>query len=201
MSAERPTRIDCLQYCNWSEEIFRQMREGGLDAVHVTICYHELFRETVANIEAWNRLFERHADLIVPGRWAGDVRAARDSGRTAIFFGFQNCSPIEDDIGLVEIVHQRTGVGLQLLQQAQQRGAIEVLHVLDHRGKRSSGVLLALDDVDRHIEIRPRDLGLSRCLDNTEADGYGNGGESPQNERSAASLPTDLWTVRHGAST
>ncbi len=27
------------------------------------------------------------------------------SGRTAIFFGFQNPSPIEDDIGLVEILH------------------------------------------------------------------------------------------------
>lgn len=105
MSQQQPIRIDCLQYCNWSEEIFREMRAGGLDAVHVTIVYHELFRETVANIEHWNRLFERHADLIVPGRWASDVAKARESGRTAIFFGFQNCSPIEDDIGLVEIVH------------------------------------------------------------------------------------------------
>ncbi|MFP6776346.1 MAG: membrane dipeptidase, partial [PS1 clade bacterium] len=31
-------------------------------------------------------------------------KAQRES-RTAIFFGFQNCSPIEDDIGLVEILH------------------------------------------------------------------------------------------------
>ena len=105
MSEARPVRIDCLQYCNWSEAIFRQMREGGLDAVHVTICYHENFRETVANIEAWNRRFERWPDLIMPGRSAADVLAAHGSGRTAVFFGFQNCSPIEDDIGLVEIAH------------------------------------------------------------------------------------------------
>ena len=105
MPDPRPIRIDCLQYCNWSEKIFRQMREGGLDAVHVTICYHENFRETVANIEAWNRRFERWPELIVPGRTAADVLAARESGRTAVFFGFQNCSPIEDDVGLVEIVH------------------------------------------------------------------------------------------------
>ena len=98
-------RIDCLQYANWSETIFRQMREGGVDAVHATICYHESFRETVANIEAWNERFRRHADLIVPGRSAADIDAARASGRTAIFFGFQNPSPIEDDIGLVEICH------------------------------------------------------------------------------------------------
>ncbi|MEC8088851.1 MAG: membrane dipeptidase, partial [Pseudomonadota bacterium] len=37
--------IDCLQYCRWSETIFRQLREGGVDAVHVTIAYHETFRE------------------------------------------------------------------------------------------------------------------------------------------------------------
>lgn len=97
--------IDNLQYANWSDKIFDQMAEGGVDAVHVTIAYHENFRETVLNFEAWNRWFERRPDRIFKGLWAGDVRKARESGRTAIFFGFQNPSPIEDDIGLVEIVH------------------------------------------------------------------------------------------------
>ena len=98
-------RIDGLQYANWSEKIFREMREGGVDAVHVTISYHENFRETVLNFETWNRWFERHPDLIMPGRSASDIDKARATNRTAIFFGFQNPSPIEDDIGLVEIVH------------------------------------------------------------------------------------------------
>ena len=97
--------IDNLQYANWSEKIFRQMREGGVDAIHVTIAYHENFRETVLNFEQWNRWFEQYPDLIMKGEWASDVDKARDSNRTAIFFGFQNPSPIEDDIGLVEIVH------------------------------------------------------------------------------------------------
>lgn len=70
-------RIDGLQYANWSEKIFRQMRAGGLDAVHVTIAYHETFRETVLNIEQWNRWFEQFPDLIMKGRWAGDVAKAR----------------------------------------------------------------------------------------------------------------------------
>ncbi|CAN0504545.1 unnamed protein product, partial [Discosporangium mesarthrocarpum] len=97
--------IDGLQYANWSEKIFRQMREGGVDAVHVTICYHEMFRETVANVEQWNRWFETYPDLICQAKTGADVRAAKAAGRTAIIFGFQNCSPIEDDIGLVEICH------------------------------------------------------------------------------------------------
>ena len=98
-------RIDALQYANWSEKIFRQMREGGIDAIHVTIAYHENFRETVANIEQWNSLFERFTELIFQGKTGDDVRLARKSGRTAIFYGFQNPSPMEDDIRLVEILH------------------------------------------------------------------------------------------------
>ena len=107
MTKRRAPIIDGLQYANWSEKIFRQMREGGVDAVHVTISYHENFRETVLNIEQWNRWFEQYSDLIFQGRSADDVDNAIDTNRTAIFFGFQNPAPIEDDIGLVEIVHTR----------------------------------------------------------------------------------------------
>lgn len=107
-------RIDCLQYANWSEKIFRQMREGGVDAVHVTIAYHENFRETVLNVEKWNRWFEQFPDLIFHGQWASDVEKALETGRTAIFFGFQNPSPIEDDIGLVEVWHKLGARFMQL---------------------------------------------------------------------------------------
>ena len=107
-------RIDGLQYANWSEKIFRQMRAGGVDAVHVTIAYHENFRETVLNFERWNRWFEQYPDLIQKGRWAGDIRTAKETDRTAIFFGFQNPSPIEDDIGLVEILHDLGARFMQL---------------------------------------------------------------------------------------
>ncbi|MEP4247796.1 membrane dipeptidase [Tateyamaria sp.] len=98
-------RIDNLQYCNWSPKVFRELRAGGVDAIHVTIAYHENFRETVLNFERWNRWFEEYPDLITKGLWASDIDAARAAGKTAVFFGFQNPSPIEDDIGLVEIVH------------------------------------------------------------------------------------------------
>ena len=89
------------------------MREGGVDAVHVTIAYHESFREMVLNLEQWNRWFEAHPDLIFKGTSGEDVQRAQDSNRTAIFFGFQNPSPIEDDIGLVEICHQ---LGIRFMQ-------------------------------------------------------------------------------------
>ena len=107
-------RIDNLQYANWSEKIFRQMNEGGVHGVHVTIAYHEMFRETVANVESWNRWFEQFPELIFHGRTGDDVRRAKQEGKTAIFFGFQNPSPIEDDIGLVEIWHSLGARFMQL---------------------------------------------------------------------------------------
>ncbi len=106
--------IDNLQYANWSEKIFRQMRAGGVDAVHVTIAYHENFRETVLNIEQWNRWFEQYPDLICQAHTAADIDAAKAAGRTAIIFGFQNPSPIEDDIGLVEVLHRLGARFMQL---------------------------------------------------------------------------------------
>lgn len=105
--------IDALQYSNWSRAVFEEMRRGGLDCAHVTIAYHETCVETLRNIGAWNRLFEGHGDLIMPVRDAGDVAAARAAGKTGIVFGFQNCSPIEDDYALVEIFHQ---LGVRFMQ-------------------------------------------------------------------------------------
>ena len=107
-------RIDCLQYANWSEKIFRQLREGDVDAIQVTIAYHENFRETVLNFEKWNRWFEQFPNLILKGQWASDIDRARETGRTAVFFGFQNPSPMEDDIGLIEILHSLGARFMQL---------------------------------------------------------------------------------------
>jgi len=110
---QRPMIIDGLQYCNWSEKIFQQMHDGGVSAVHATICYHENFRETVANIEQWNHWFEQYPELIVHAKTTDDVRRAHTHGRTAIVFGLQNCSPIEDDYGLIEILHT---LGVRFMQ-------------------------------------------------------------------------------------
>jgi membrane dipeptidase len=109
----KPVLIDNLQYANFSPKVFEQMRAGGVDAVHVTIAYHESFREMILNLEQWNRWFEVHGDLIFKGTTAADVLLAQETKRTAIFFGFQNPSPIEDDIGLVEICHQ---LGIRFMQ-------------------------------------------------------------------------------------
>jgi len=107
-------RIDNLQYCNWSREIFQINNEAKLDAVHVTIAYHEDFDEVKKNVETWNKHFQEYQDLIIHGKTFQDIERAHQEKKTAIFFGFQNCSPIEDDIGLVESVHKMGARFMQL---------------------------------------------------------------------------------------
>ena len=99
-------KIDNLQYCNWSREVFEINREAELDAVHVTIVYHEDYDELLKRIDEWNIHFEENSDLIFHGKNYKDIEKAKEEKKTAIFFGFQNCSPIEDDISLIEKVHE-----------------------------------------------------------------------------------------------
>jgi microsomal dipeptidase-like Zn-dependent dipeptidase len=113
MTASDRFLIDGMQYCNWSEKIFRELHAGGVTAIHVTICYHENFRETVANITQWNGWFRDFPELICPATSAEDVRQARRDNRTAVIFGFQNPAPIEDDLSLVEIWHR---LGVRFMQ-------------------------------------------------------------------------------------
>ncbi len=107
-------RIDNLQYCYWSKEIFQINNEAKLDAVHVTIAYHEDFYEVKKNVETWHKHFQEYKNLIIHGKTFQDIEKAHQEKKTAIFFGFQNCSPIEDDIGLVEAVHKMGARFMQL---------------------------------------------------------------------------------------
>ena len=106
-------KIDNLQYCNWSRDIFEINREASLDAVHVTIVYHEDYDELLVETKKWENLFKDNSDLIFLGRNFKDIEKAHTEKKTAIFFGFQNCSPIEDDISLVEKVHS---IGCRFMQ-------------------------------------------------------------------------------------
>ncbi len=107
-------KIDNLQYCNWSEEIFEINREANLDAIHATICYHEDYDELQINIDLWKKYFENYSSLIFQGFNSKDIERAKQENKTAIFFGLQNCSPIEDNIDYVEVLKKQGVLFMQL---------------------------------------------------------------------------------------
>jgi len=105
--------IDGLQYCKWDREYFLSLKKSGITAVHVTLVYHEMARETLTRFAQWNKLFELNSDLIMPIMSMADVQLAKSMGKVGIFFGAQNCSPIDDEIGLIEVMRKQ---GLLIMQ-------------------------------------------------------------------------------------
>ena len=70
-------------------------------------------RETLTQFAQWNKLFEQNSDLIMPVMNMADVQLAKSTGKVGIFFGAQNCSPIDDEIGLIEVMRKQ---GLLIMQ-------------------------------------------------------------------------------------
>ncbi len=105
--------IDGLEISNWSRNVFENMRTGGLTAVNATVAVIENFIQTMANIAWWHKALEVNSDLICRIRNVADIKKAKEAGRTGIIFGFQNLSPIEDDLDRLAIFHD---LGVRIMQ-------------------------------------------------------------------------------------
>ena len=105
--------IDGLEISNWSREVFRNMRTGGLTAVNATVAVIENFIKTMENIAWWHKALADNADLICQVRTVADIKKAKKTGKTGIIFGFQNLSPIEDDLDRLAIFHK---LGVRVMQ-------------------------------------------------------------------------------------
>ena len=82
-------KIDNLQYCKWSREVFEINREANLDAVHVTVVYHEDYNEFLNEIKKWEKLFKDNSDLIFLEKNYKDIEKANKNNKTAIFLAFK----------------------------------------------------------------------------------------------------------------
>ncbi|MCA0338498.1 MAG: dipeptidase [Proteobacteria bacterium] len=105
--------IDALQYNKPERARFEEWKRGGVGCVHVTLSIWENARETLTVIGEWNRLLEQNADLIALATTGEDIERIAASGRTAVVYGFQDTSPFEDDIELIEIFYQ---LGVRIAQ-------------------------------------------------------------------------------------
>lgn len=80
----------------WLEEY----RSGALSCVNVTISVWENASETLALLGKWRQLLADNADLVAQAQSVDEIEAIRQSGRTALVFGFQNTAPVEHNLDL-----------------------------------------------------------------------------------------------------
>ena len=91
--------IDGLNVSNWdSPAVFESLHRGGITASNATTAVWQGYRETLDHIAGWQQRFERHSDILLQVKTVDDIHRAKRAAKAGIIFGWQNASPIENDL-------------------------------------------------------------------------------------------------------
>ncbi|TLY51389.1 MAG: peptidase M19 [Gammaproteobacteria bacterium] len=81
-------------------------RKSGLSAVNVTVSgvgsYARNYDETIRNIAYWSAQIAAHPDRLMPVRTGADLDTARCAGKLGLIYGFQDATPLGEDIDRVD---------------------------------------------------------------------------------------------------
>jgi membrane dipeptidase len=82
------------------------VRASGLTALNLTVSgvgsYARNYDETVRNIAHWNAQIAAHPDVFVQVLRAADIAEAKRSGRLGLIYGFQDATPLFEDLDRVD---------------------------------------------------------------------------------------------------
>lgn len=104
------------------------LHKAGVDATNYTVSavsvehgnlIQDDFERACRNIARWLRVLASLQDRIGLARSVADMDALHREGRFAVFFGFQNASPVEDDIDYLDVFYQLGVRFIQLTYNAQ----------------------------------------------------------------------------------
>jgi membrane dipeptidase len=111
----RPTRIDSLGgpggYTDDTSAplvvaALDDARASGLCAVNVTVSgvgsYARNYDETIKNIAYWNAQIAAHPDRLMQARAIADLDMARCTDKLALIYGFQDATPLGEDLDRVD---------------------------------------------------------------------------------------------------
>ena len=105
------------------KEYIKLLKETGVNAVHYTVAACTLingknlednFVTTCRHIGRWNRIMEENSEDIELATSIASMEDIWSRGKIAIFYGFQNGSPIEDNLDYLKLFYQM-GVRFMML--------------------------------------------------------------------------------------
>lgn len=106
--------IDGLNVSKWeSDAVYHSLNRGGVTASNATTAIWEGYKATLDNIAAWQGRFSRFPKLITQVRTVKDIHEAKKKSLSGIIIGFQNASPIENDLDRLAVFHQ---LGVRVIQ-------------------------------------------------------------------------------------
>ena len=106
--------IDALNVSNWkSPAVFQSLHESGISAINATSAVWENYTQAMDNIAAWQGRFAEYADVLVHAGTATEILQAKKDGKVGIIIGWQNASPIENDLDRLALFH---ALGVRIVQ-------------------------------------------------------------------------------------
>lgn len=93
--------------------VLARLHAGGITAVNATLAaWHDL-PATMALIADMHGVLRRHSDQVMQVMTIDDIGTAKRSGRVGLIFGFQDTSPIGDNLGLLSVYR---ALGIRIMQ-------------------------------------------------------------------------------------
>lgn len=106
--------IDGLNVSLWSSpNVYKSLKSGRVTAINATIAVWEGFLDTMSTIAEWKGRFRDHDKTLLQGKTAKDILEAKNECKTAVFLGWQNASPIENDLNRLELFYE---LGVRIIQ-------------------------------------------------------------------------------------
>ena len=106
--------IDGLNVSNWnSPAVFDSIHSGGVTAINATIAVWENYRQTIDHVAAWVRRFTAYESTMSQVRTAKDILEAKREGKSGVILGWQNATPIENDLDRLGLFYD---LGVRIVQ-------------------------------------------------------------------------------------
>ncbi len=110
---DRSVVIDALNISNWeSPGVYDSLHNGEVTAINATIAVWENYRECMDNVVAWLHRFERD-ERLVQATSVRDILSAKEEGKVGVVLGWQNASPIENDLNRLAMFY---ALGVRVIQ-------------------------------------------------------------------------------------
>ena len=106
--------IDGLNVSNWeSSSVFDSLNKGKVTAINATIAVWEHYPEAMDNISKWLHRFRDRSETVTQVKSVKDIIEAKQNNKTGVIFGWQNATPIENDLDRLELFHE---LGVKIIQ-------------------------------------------------------------------------------------
>jgi membrane dipeptidase len=169
---ERTISGDSLVY---NEDYSAGIDAVGLDAIRasgMTYAFYDVsitpagraFDDCIRSVTAWNESVSRNPELLLRADTAADIQKAKQDGKHALVFLFQDAFPLEQDVSRIRLFHD---LGVRILQLTHNSRNL----VGDGYIDRGDGGLsdFGVQVVERMNEQRML-VDLSHCADRTTLD-------------------------------